>query len=208
MGGTNSTLQCWVTRWPKSTTRSPPTSLEVLSWQQNWRCWEQDGHRSAVDGEGALTRGRQSGRCVPAKALVCPLQIRVFRCTHLVPQDQKLLSRGQRRNHGGYPAASAAQPLSPVAEGQSEPQGFRPPTRRGPASVRIRVGTAGVPLMPQLMATAGWLSAPSSPSWGSGASDSCGDVRGESALSKQGRSHRLAFIVLSLCLAPQTNFYF
>lgn len=117
--------QCWVTRWPKSTTRSPPTSLQVLSWQQNWRCWEQDGHRLAVDGEGALTRGRQNRGCVPAKALVCPLQIRVFRCTHLVSQDQKLLSRRQRRNHWGDPAASAAQPLSPVAEGESEPQGLR-----------------------------------------------------------------------------------
>lgn len=171
--------QCWVTRWPKSTTRSPPTSLQVLSWQQNWRCWEQDGHLLAVDGEGALTRGRQNRGCVPAKALVCPLQIRVFRCTHLVSQDQKLLSRRQRRNHWGDPAASAAQPLSPVAEGESEPQGLRPaaggtsPTRRGPVRVRILGGNGRrVSIMSQLMATAGWLSALSSPRWReSGASD-------------------------------------
>lgn len=120
MGGTNSVLQGWVTRWPKSTTRSQPTVLEVLSWQWNWRCWEQDCHRPAVGGEGALTQGRWNRRCASAKAPVCPLQIRVFRCTHLVSQDQKLL-----RHHWGDPAASAAQPLSRVAVGESEPQGFR-----------------------------------------------------------------------------------
>lgn len=73
------------------------TVWEVLSQQQNWRCWEGDGH------------GRWAGRAAVQK--VCAHQ-----SASLPPSDPCVS------------AASAAQPWSSVASGESlnvpEPQGF------------------------------------------------------------------------------------